>query len=59
MDAKEERSRTTCAREEKTVWPRKAKAQQSSTWSGEPESAARKGGSRKEVRRTFKMLREV
>jgi len=48
--------------------------QQSSTWSGEPESTARKResgapterkstarerGSRKEVRRTFKMLREV
>jgi len=28
-------------------------------WSGEPESAAREGGSRKEVRRTFKMLRKV
>jgi len=38
---------------------REAKAQQSSAWSGEPESAAREGGSRKEVRRTFKMLREV
>jgi len=54
--------------------PREAKAQQSGTWSGEPKgaakeeesstpterkSAAREGGSRKEVRRTFKMLREV
>jgi len=27
--------------------------------SGEPERAAREGGGRKEVRRTFKMLREV
>jgi len=45
--------------EEKAAWPREAKAQQSSAWSGEPESAAREGGSRKEVRRTFKMLREV
>ena len=45
--------------EEKAAWPREAKAQQSSAWSGEPESAAREGGSRKEVRRTFNMLREV
>jgi len=29
------------------------------TRSGEPESAAREGGSQKEVRRTFKILREV
>jgi len=41
------------------VWPREAKAQQSSAWSGEPESAAREGSSRKEIRRTFKILREV
>ena len=47
------------AREEKAVWPREAEVQQSSTQSGEPESAAREGGSQKEVRRTFKMLREV
>jgi len=47
------------AREEKAVWPREAEAQQSGTRSGEPESAAREGGSRKEVRRTFKILREV
>jgi len=46
-------------REEKAAWPREAKAQQSSVRSGEPESIAREGGSRKEVRRTFKMLREV
>ena len=54
--------------------PREAKAQQSGAWSGELESAAREGessvpterkstaregGSRKKVRRTFKMLREV
>ena len=54
--------------------PREAKVQQSSVWSGEPEStareresdapterksAAREGDSRKEIRRTFKMLREV
>ena len=39
--------------------PREAKAQQSGTQSGEPESAAREGSSRKNVRRTFKILREV
>jgi len=38
---------------------REAKAQQSSTWSGEPESAAKEGSSQKKVRRTFKILREV
>jgi len=45
--------------EEKAARPREAKAQQSGARSGEPESAAREGDSRKEVRRTFKMLREV
>jgi len=45
--------------EGKAAQPREAKAQQSSARSGEPESAAREGGSRKEVRRTFKILREV
>jgi len=47
------------AREEKAAWPREAKVQQSSARSGEPESAAREGGSQQEVRRTFKILREV
>jgi len=47
------------AREEKVAWPREAEVQQSGARSGELESAAREGGSRKEVRRTFKMLREV
>jgi len=32
-------------KEEKVVWPKEAKAQQSSTWSEEPESVAREGGS--------------
>jgi len=41
------------------VRPREVKVQQSSAWSGEPESTARKGSSRKKVRRTFNMLREV
>ena len=41
------------------AWPREAKAQQSGARSGELECAAREGGNRKEVRRTFKMLREV
>ena len=53
------RDSRSAAREEKAAWPREAEAQQSSTWSREPESTAREGGSRKEVRRTFKMLREV
>ena len=71
MRARDSRS---TARGEKAVWPREAKAQQSGAWSGELESiakekessvpikrksAAREGGSRKEVRRTFRMLREV
>ena len=47
------------AKEKKTAWPREAKAQQSGTRSEEPESAAREGGSQQEIRRTFKMLREV
>jgi len=66
--------RKSAARVEKTAWPREAKAQQSGVWSEEPESAAkeresgvpterksaaREGSNRKEVRRTFKMLREV
>jgi len=46
-------------KEEKAAWPKEAKAQWNSAWSREPESTAREGGSRKEVRRTFKMLREV
>ena len=44
---------------EKVVRPRKAKAQQGSAQSREPESAAREGGSQREVRRTFRMLRKV
>jgi len=51
--------RKSAARVEKAAWPREAKAQQSGARSGELEHAAREGGSRKEVRRTFKMLREV
>jgi len=45
--------------EGKAAWPREAKAQQSGAQSGEPEHAAREGGSQQKVRRTFKMLREV
>ena len=56
MRARDSRS---AAKEEKAAWPREAKAQQSSAQSGELESIARKGGSQQEVRRTFKMLREV
>jgi len=53
------RDSRSAARKEKAAQPKEAKAQQSGTRSGEPESAAKEGGSRKEVRRTFKMLREV
>jgi len=48
-----------CGCIEKVARPREAKAQQSSTRSGELESTAKEGGSQREVRRTFKMLREV
>ena len=41
------------------MWSRKVKAQQGSAWSGELESVAKEGNSQKEVRRIFKMLREV
>jgi len=51
--------RKSTAREGKVARPREAKAQQNGAQSGEPECAARERGSRKEVRRTFKMLREV
>jgi len=66
--------RKSAARVEKMARPREAKAQQSGVRSEEPESAAkeresgvpterksaaREGNNRKEVRRTFKMLREV
>jgi len=45
--------------EKRTAWPREAKAQQSNAWAGDLESTAKEGGSQREVRRTFKMLREV
>jgi len=51
--------RKSAAKVERAARPKEAKAQQNSARSGELESAAREGGSRKEVRRTFKMLREV
>jgi len=37
----------------------KGREEQHGTWSGEPESIVREGDSQREVRRTFKMLREV
>ena len=48
-----------CRCKEKAARPREAKAQQSGARSGEPESTTREGGSQREVRRTFGMLREV
>jgi len=56
MQARDSRSAT---KEKKAVRSREAKVQQSSIRSGEPESTAREGSSQQEVRRTFKMLREV
>ena len=53
------RDSRSAARKKKAARPREAKAQQSGARSGKPESAAKERGSRKEVRRTFKMLREV
>jgi len=41
------------------VWPREAKVQQSSAWSGELESAAKEKEKERDVRRMFKILREV
>jgi len=45
--------------EEKAIRLRKAKAQQSSTQVRDPESTAKEGSSQREVRKTFRMLREV
>jgi len=53
------RDSRSAAKEEKVARPREAKAQQSGARSGELESTAKEEGSQKEVRRTFKMLREV
>ena len=41
------------------AWPKEAKAQQGSTWSGEPETAVKEEDSQRDIRRIFKMLREV
>jgi len=46
-------------REKEEAHSRKGKVQQSGAWSGEPEDAAKEGGSQRDIRRTFKMLREV
>ena len=39
--------------------PKRGKVQQSSAWAGVPESTAKEKGRQREVRQTFKMLREV
>jgi len=52
------RDSRSAAREEKAARPRETKAQQGGIPT-ERKSAAREGGSQREVRRTFKMLREV
>ena len=41
------------------AYPEQGKVQQSSTWTEAPKSAARERGKQREVKRTFKMLREV
>jgi len=46
-------------KEKEAAWPREAKAQRSGTWSREPESIAKKKEKERDVRRTFKILREV
>jgi len=46
-------------KEGKAAWPREAKAQQSGAWSGELESAAKEEVKERDIRRTFKILREV
>jgi len=48
-----------CGCRGKVAQPKEAKVQQSGAWSGELESAAKEGNSQRDVRRTFKMLREV
>ena len=41
------------------MYPKKRKAQQSGAWAGALEGTAKEEGRQREVRRTFKMLREV
>ena len=41
------------------VHPKRGKVQQNSTWAGVPEGAAKEEDRQREVRQTFKMLREV
>jgi len=41
------------------VWPRKAEVQQSGVWAEAPKSTAEKGEGQMDIRRLFKMLREV
>ena len=46
-------------REKKAAWPREAKVQQGSVQSGELESAAKEEEKERDIRRMFKILREV
>jgi len=46
-------------RERRAAQPREAKAQQSGAWSGELESAAKEEVKERDIKRTFKSLREV
>ena len=56
MQARDSKS---TARKKKAVWSREAKAQQSGARPRESESAAREENSQRDIRRTFKILREV
>jgi len=46
-------------KETEAVYPKKRKAQQSSARAGAPESTAKEEGRQREVKQTFKILREV
>jgi len=46
-------------KETEVACPKRGKTQQSSAQAGAPESAAKEEGRQREVRQTFKMLREV
>jgi len=46
-------------RKEKAVWPREAKVQQSSAWSKRLKSIAKEEVKERDIRRMFKILREV
>jgi len=46
-------------KETEVACPKRGKVQQSSIWVGAPESAAKEEGRQREIKQTFKILREV